>query len=252
MIPTKLSVVEVFTQTKQYAVPLYQRAYVWGREGQWEPFWEDVESIASTLASGKGAVPHFLGAVVLAQHDTHGIEIAKRDVIDGQQRLTTLQVLLAALRDQITEAGEAVKGTPAEESLQDLSDSVAPLTRNKGMMHAPDVERHKVWPTNTDRPVFVSVLTAGSPAALDVRFPPAKKKLKHDPDPRPPLVEAYQYFSTEIRRFCAAHAASPRHPLEAIFRAFQTYLQIVASALGRIDPPPLLRSDPLSDHSRRC
>lgn len=260
MIPTKLSVVEVFTQTKQYAVPLYQRAYVWGREGQWEPFWEDVEAIASCLANGKTAVPHFLGAVVLAQHDTHGIEIAKRDVIDGQQRLTTLQVLLAALRDQVAEAREAVKGTPAEEPLQDLADSVAPLTRNKGMMHAPDVERHKVWPTNTDRTVYVSVLTAGARAALDVKFPLVKPKFKQAPDPRPPLVEAYQYFSAEIRKFCDAHTPSPRHPLEAIFLAFDKYLQLVVIELEREDDPqaifeslnahgaPLRASDLIRNH----
>ncbi|TAK30120.1 MAG: DUF262 domain-containing protein [Myxococcaceae bacterium] len=260
MIPTKLTVVEVFTQTKQYAVPLYQRPYVWGREGQWEPFWEDVEAIASHLANGEVAVPHFLGAVVLAQRESHGVEIARRDVIDGQQRLTTLQVLLAALRDEIHEAREAVKGTPAEDPLENLADSVSPLTRNRGIMRAPEVEKHKVWPTNSDRAVYVSVLSAGKRSALETAFPLLKQKYQKTPDPRPPLVEAYHYFSTEIRKFCAAHPSSSRHPLEAIFQAFDKHLHLVVIELEKEDDPqaifeslnahgaPLRASDLIRNH----
>jgi hypothetical protein len=236
LIPTKLTVVEVFTATKQYVVPLYQRPYVWERGRQWEPLWEDVEGIASRLVQGEKARPHFLGAVVLAQHDVYGNEIAKRDVIDGQQRLTTLQILLAALRDEVVAARKAATGTPTEESLKDLEDSVVPITRNKGMMQRPEVERHKVWPTNADRTVYATVLAAGSRADLDGKFPIVRKKYRQTPDPGPQLVEAYRYFADEIHAFCAKHAAEAmRHPLEAIYYAFEKHLQIVVIELERDD-----------------
>lgn len=238
MKPSKLTVAELFQIHKQYAVPLYQRPYVWARETQWEPLWEDVERIAESLATGHRAVPHFLGAVVLAQHETQVTEIEKRDVIDGQQRLTTLQVLLAALRDHVAAAREAAKGTPAEEALQDLDESVRPLTRNRGVMHDAEVEKHKVWPTNADRVVFAKVLAAGSRAKLDADYPIVKQKYKRTPDPGPQLVEAYRYFSRAIEGFVAANTSGAKvPPLAAIYYAFQRYLQLVVIDLEREDDP---------------
>lgn len=260
MIPSKMTVVELFTQTKQYVVPLYQRPYVWARESQWEPLWEDIEPIASALAEGTPAVPHFLGAVVLAQHDVYGAELAKRDVIDGQQRLTTLQVFLAALRDHVAEHLAAATDEGAKASLQGLAESVRPLTRNGGLMGNPKVERHKVWPTNADRTVFEAVLTAESRNALDTRFPVIRRKYQRQADPGPRLVEAYRYFHDCISSFARESANGRVPPLVAMFYALQKYLQLVVIELERDDDPqaifeslnahgaPLRASDLIRNH----
>src|SRR5688572_29849015 len=103
MRPTKLTVYELFERDLRYIVPLFQRPYVWEREKQWEPLWEDISSKAHEVFEHRNAPidigSHFLGAAVINQIKTFGKQVTARQVIDGQQRLTTLQILLIALKD---------------------------------------------------------------------------------------------------------------------------------------------------------
>src|SRR6185503_10003612 len=88
----------IFMQPQRLLVPLFQRPYVWNEELQWEPLWKDLERVASRLLQSHATqAPHFLGAVVLQQLQTPTSDLQQRTVIDGQQRLTTLQLLLDAL-----------------------------------------------------------------------------------------------------------------------------------------------------------
>ena len=91
----------LFAQPIRYVVPLFQRPYVWKRDTQWEPLWQDIQRLAEKRlegANGEG-LAHFLGSVVLSQLQTSTGEVIARQVIDGQQRLTTLQILFTAIRD---------------------------------------------------------------------------------------------------------------------------------------------------------
>src|ERR1700741_3099524 len=99
----KKTISAVFSGERRYVIPLFQRPYVWTLERQWQPLWEDIAAKAeSELTRGESDVeppPHFLGAVVIQQRRSWGDELLAHDVIDGQQRLTTFQILLTALRD---------------------------------------------------------------------------------------------------------------------------------------------------------
>ena len=103
---------EIFGHSVGYVVPLVQPPYVWTREAQWEPLCEDVRAVAErvlnapSVAFGPAVVsPHFLGAVVLDQQSTPTGFFSVRHVIDGQQRLTTLQLLLDAAQEVVAEPG---------------------------------------------------------------------------------------------------------------------------------------------------
>lgn len=92
---------EVLTREVRYSVPLFQRRYVWTGQ-QWWPLWTDVIETASRrmddLAHGVAATrPHFLGAVVHEGLPHRTGQLPEMRLIDGQQRLTTLQLLLAAI-----------------------------------------------------------------------------------------------------------------------------------------------------------
>ena len=107
MKPDKLTVYELFQKDRCYTVPLYQRSYVWNQAEQWEPLWDDIERQADACHSSPTSAPryvHFLGAVVLNVQKIVGSSVARSEIIDGQQRLTTLQLLLAAVRDFATRA----------------------------------------------------------------------------------------------------------------------------------------------------
>ncbi|MET8217861.1 GmrSD restriction endonuclease domain-containing protein [Streptomyces hirsutus] len=91
---------------KQFQVPLYQRTYSWGRE-QLKRLWEDVTELVDQHLSGEATAPHFLGSVVLAPGQIQAGGVQRWLVVDGQQRLTTLMLAFAALRDHLKKAGDA-------------------------------------------------------------------------------------------------------------------------------------------------
>lgn len=89
---------ELLGGPKQYLVPLYQRPYAWqGR--QRDRLWSDILELAETRRTNPGAT-HFMGSLVLSTGAIvpTGMEFL---VVDGQQRLTTLSILLCALRDYL-------------------------------------------------------------------------------------------------------------------------------------------------------
>src|SRR2546427_6411032 len=135
----------IFEKKMRLEVPLFQRQYVWSKEPQWEPLWEDITRKFSEYLGGRKDAPvHFLGAMVLDQKQTPATHVEKRQVIDGQQRLTTLQIFLAVFRDFCVEHG-----------FEDLAKECDGFTLNKGMMAEPEVDRFKVWPTQLDRAQFI-------------------------------------------------------------------------------------------------
>jgi len=89
-------------------VPMFQRPYVWNMKEHWEPLWEDLRGVservqdataeATAKATQVQVPPHFLGAIVLDLMQTGVRAIETRSVIDRQQRLTTLQVFIAAAK----------------------------------------------------------------------------------------------------------------------------------------------------------
>ncbi|MCK2239213.1 DUF262 domain-containing protein [Crossiella sp. S99.2] len=80
-------------------MPLYQRTYSW-TDKQLELLWEDVLSQAEPPPAGP---THFLGSVVLAPSPRSEAGFEQWVVVDGQQRLTSLSLALAALRDHLGE-----------------------------------------------------------------------------------------------------------------------------------------------------
>src|SRR4026208_406276 len=93
----------VFMQPQRLVVPLFQRPYVWNEENQWDPLWDDVVRAADRVLTRPFDKhhPHFLGAVVLQQVQKQTGQMQERTIIDGQQRLTTLQLLLDALHAEL-------------------------------------------------------------------------------------------------------------------------------------------------------
>ena len=151
-----IDVRRLFSQDRRYLVPLFQRPYVWDQEGQWQPLWDDLVKVAERRKLGSPAKPHFLGAVVLDQLRTTVSSLDARQIIDGQQRLTTLQLLLTALRDLARELESS-----------DLVRAFEKLIRNDDPLSKDPDAVFKVWPTNVDREQFRAVVTACSPQAVE-------------------------------------------------------------------------------------
>lgn len=135
----------VLKEDRRFMVPLYQRKYQWA-EHRLLPFWEDVAAKAAEVLRGESRFDHYMGALILAPIDV-GSQIGKTpvvQVVDGQQRLTTFQLFLAALREVARKRGEADFIPHIDGYLHNplKSKDVDPLTR------------FKLTPTPSDRELF--------------------------------------------------------------------------------------------------
>lgn len=86
----KRTIRDIFNRGRNLEIPFFQRAYVWDAE-QWQRFLEDMRMVSITKK------PYFLGSVILKQQETASNKDSILTVIDGQQRLTTLNIFLKVL-----------------------------------------------------------------------------------------------------------------------------------------------------------
>jgi len=191
--PTKLSISGLFDQREQYLIPLFQRGYVWTLERQIEPLWQDIVDRVEALAQhradsqrvGAGKLKpmrkHFMGAIVVGPAVGHDSEaVPTREVIDGQQRTTTLQIMLLALRNIIA---------PLKDEA--IEDDVKTLTYNKGSYRSKS-DHLKVWPTNVGRDVMLGLAGANDLTKVEELYP--SEDNEGNALERPLMVRAYLYF----------------------------------------------------------
>jgi uncharacterized protein with ParB-like and HNH nuclease domain len=63
--PRLVTLQDIFTDRIHYEVPIYQRPYVWEKDEQWVPLWEDVVEAANGRLAGRTMLAHFLGTIVI-------------------------------------------------------------------------------------------------------------------------------------------------------------------------------------------
>ena len=99
MEATPTLVINYFNGFKQNLVPLFQRPYTWS-EKHWRTLWEDVMVFYPPDGVNDKAT-HFMGAVVTMPARSVPVGVSKFLIIDGQQRLTTISLLMCAVRDNL-------------------------------------------------------------------------------------------------------------------------------------------------------
>ena len=107
MEATPTLIINYFSGFKQNLVPLYQRPYTWS-EKQWRTLWEDILSFYD-YTEGDNKATHFMGAVVTMPARSVPVGVSKFLVIDGQQRLTSIALLMSAVRDALPLSAERQK-----------------------------------------------------------------------------------------------------------------------------------------------
>nr|WP_193493615.1 DUF262 domain-containing protein [Haloferax gibbonsii] len=86
---------DLFNQNEKLRIPSYQRRYSWEEE-HFEDLWSDLRDVGPDGS-------HFFGTIVFmaGTHVAQGTN--EIDVVDGQQRITTVSILLCAIRDHLRE-----------------------------------------------------------------------------------------------------------------------------------------------------
>jgi Protein of unknown function DUF262 len=170
---------------RQFVVPYFQRGYSWRRR-QWNTLFDDILELYELHSSGS----HFLGSMVLLDDM----------VIDGQQRLVTLSLFLAAIRDMARQSDPAFAEHLHTRYLTDRGED--------------GVEYPKVTPTNQDRAAFATVIKTGK-----------------EPDPSP-IRDAYRTFREALQE-----QLDKGLDLERLVNIVVSQLSFVAITLDADDNP---------------
>ena len=212
------SVQDLFGGQHRYVVPAYQRAYVWDEDKQWEPLWADVER-ATDSCLAESFEEHFLGAIVIRVEKTPPGGITEWSVIDGQQRLTTIQLMLAAIAE-----------SARREDFDDEAQLMEHLIHHSSLMAEGD-ERFKFWPTKLNRGAFAEVAAEGGPGADIVD------------DENNTIHEAFEFFMHHARTYAHADVeddSQARTRYAALRQAITGLLKIVTISLEKDDPAQVI------------
>jgi len=195
---TESTLQELLGGQKQYQVPLYQRTYSWGQP-QLGQLWADITALAEDYQAGRSG-SHFMGSLVLAPSPGIGpTGVQEWLVVDGQQRLTTLSLLLCAVRDHL-----AVEHPEQRDRLDEL------FLINKWNQAA---ARYKLLPTQADRAGYLACVDNGPDAGKDEG-----------------VGAAYRWFGATIRAGASGEDPQDIELLERVVTTGLSFVVITAHA----------------------
>jgi len=198
---------DVFMQPQHLVVPPFQRPYVWEKEEQWAPLWQDVRRLAALRFGQPSAdAKHFLGAIVVQAQEPILGDLQASSIIDGQQRLTTLQVLFDATAAALEEAGE-----------DSLASQLDRLTHNEDIFAPGAATRLKLRHNNRDRDAFDEVMDAEAPVNHEELCHAAAR-----------VVRAHEYFTGAVMEWLDAAAGAVAEHAQALTGVLTRGLQLVA------------------------
>ena len=224
---------DLFIPQVRYEVPEFQRRYVWKQDEQWEPLWDDVADLAQSVTEDGRPEAHFMGAVVLQQVPFATGTIQRRTIVDGQQRLTTLQLLIDAAQEVLEVRGHL-----------DPAKRLSTLVDNLSAFRDGDEDKaFKVWPTVVDRAAFRHAMSNDLSGA---EYATSR------------IVQAHEYFKGQVGQWLdkfGDEAGEHANAASALDKALREKLKLVVIDLGDSDDPhvifetlnargtPLLQSD---------
>jgi hypothetical protein len=218
---------DLFEGKEHYEIPAFQRPYVWNEEDQWAPLWGDVVRVAESYVRAQEAgteqstPQHFLGAVVYESKPAVAGDVTRHVVIDGQQRMTTLQLLLDAAHQMLAEREHELHA----EALEDLI-----VNRSKAFVEKR--ERFKLWPSQADREAFAH--------AMDPKVNAWEGEHR--------ITEAHAFFRLEAARWVSGQPdddgtvppGTEEVRVEALSSTLQNQLTLIAIDLSGHDDSQLI------------
>lgn len=199
------SIGDILHAKDQYWVPFFQRFYCW-KQQDWERLLVDI----LCLTAEPQETQHFLGPFVCTPLKSFPAELHTYQIIDGQQRLTTLMVLLAALRDVAKEMG-----------VPHLPDEIEQDYLVHRWLNGPP--RYKLIPLLPDREPFRAVIDGKS----------------HDGKNNTGVANAWRFFK---ERWTALAQTDPQTRLRQVLQAATARLSLVVITIDHENPYEIFES----------
>ena len=207
MTTTEPSVNTLFSSDKIYKIPLYQRHYIWNKRN-WEHLWDDIQEKSELRLNGENsAKKHFTGAIVISQ--ANEVDEEYLEIIDGQQRLTTFQIILCVIRDTCS----AFNKDP-----QEIAGRAQGCIQNDPVV----MSGPKLLPRQgADRDTFQSLVA------------PEETETTEENDKSRLILPAYKYFKDEIQGYVAGNY----NKLYNLFLSILNDFTVVEIIVGSDDEP---------------
>ena len=219
-----VSLGKVFANDHQNFIPLFQRPYVWDEADNWQPLWEDIQTAVEETerdqaaeTDGQLSRTYFLGAIVSQARRQTPRRLSSSNVIDGQQRLTTLQTLLSAARRVSSRLASHTTVGRFTSLLENRPETIHEAY--------PD-DRFKVWPLPQDNEAFQWALRP-----IGEGTPP--------PRPNHKIVKASLWFESRIEKW-ALESTDPEVRMENLFTTLRDRMQLVHIVLDPNDDPQVI------------
>lgn len=199
-------------------MPVFQRPYTWNKKEQWEPFWSDVLRVCQKVLQAEESPvrSHFLGAIVLQQLPNKSGDLELRTVIDGQQRLTTLQILI-----------DSVHAEFLRNNLNLHAAKLVGLIENDEVFRKVEEDQFKLWPTNLDRPAFKEIMSAKSP--INYKEIPEKYQASK-------FFQAHRFFAQETQEWLTSENNEiDEKKADALVKTLRELIHIVVIDLDTSD-----------------
>jgi len=184
----------VFNGSKRLVVPIYQRTYEWTVDDQVAPLAQQIIGKANIrLSPEPQPLAHYMGALITIPRGGYAFgTIPIYDVVDGQQRLTTLQIMLAALQDLARAHG-----------FEGIAAQIRPLLFNTDTENMKDeaTEIYKLEPTRYDRQLFRDLLKLSAAELREGHPTYFYQNGNPDPGAAPKSLLAYWSFRESAKDF---------------------------------------------------
>ncbi|MDE0325616.1 MAG: DUF262 domain-containing HNH endonuclease family protein [Candidatus Poribacteria bacterium] len=208
--PNSDKISQFFTVAVQYKIPIYQRRYVWD-EDNWETLWKDIEENSDNYYFKGLAQNHFTGTIVTQEIKASGLLTDTYEIIDGQQRLTTFQIIFCVIRD--------LCNTESMEDSYDIAKTLGGFIRNE-----PRVGRGlKLLLTEFDSDAFEAVVRAHQLDNIDHK-----------------ICGAYKYFEKKFKNYIEHNykdSSEPQDNLSPAYRKLHALYQSISSNFQVVEIP---------------
>jgi uncharacterized protein with ParB-like and HNH nuclease domain len=202
MKASETKLVKLLEGTQQYVVPLFQRPYKWEKK-HWDELWNDLMELYEDEEQGELDWNHFIGSMVTMPTVSVPEGIAKYMLIDGQQRLTTLFILLTLIRDK-------ARKNPEQKTLSEKINELYLINK-----FSEGNDYYKLMPTQVDRQAYKKIIQSEELDGGDDR-----------------IIQAYHHFEKRI--------SSTGVQLDMLSKVITDRLMAVSIVLDKDDNPYLV------------
>jgi uncharacterized protein with ParB-like and HNH nuclease domain len=230
---------ELFNKPIRFRIPVFQRHYVWAEQEQLMPLWEDFLNKYNERANKQKIHPHYTGSIVLFHENTTTSTYSTYSVIDGQQRLTTFQIFIAAFR-------EICRNRLGDES---LINELNKYLINEKSFGDNDYEKQKfkLEPTKFNKDVFNVIIDNTYTKVEEILITPilseygyGPKTYRQEAKRRSRILTAYLFFYDQLNNFLGSSNEQLTELITTWLLVLKRDFQFVEIGLTQDDDPQMI------------